>query len=173
MKTLRLLTVLALLTGFAGLASAQTYNTTTTLTNAITDRVCTNRTITVGSTTGWTAGMQAYIDWELFIVNSIPSSTTAVVQRCVSSTPPQLHSASSVVFWGAASMFAQRDTDNQGRKLAGACTASDYQFLPIIDVTTGRVYLCRAFNSSGVTPAQWTWTNSQLGTYNSLLKNLN
>lgn len=174
MKTLfRSLIAITFLMALTGSAFAQTYNTTTTLTNAITDRVCSNRTITVGSTTGWTAGMQAYMDSELFIINSVPSSTTAVVQRCVSSTPPELHSASSVIFWGPSSMFAIRDTDNQGRKLFGACTASDYQYLPIINVLTGDIYICRAFGTSAPnTSAQWTVTNNQLRTYNSLLKNL-
>lgn len=175
MKTLtRCLVAIALLVGCATLASAQTYNTTTTLTTAITDRNCTNRTLTVGSTTGWTAGMQFYMDAELFIVNSVPSSTTVSSQRCVASTAPQLHSASSVIFWGPASMFATKDTDNQGRKLFGACAASDYAFLPLINTQTGDIYLCRAFGTAAPnTSAQWTITNNQLVTYNSLLKNLN
>jgi hypothetical protein len=154
-------------------AAAQTYNTTTTLTNAITDRNCTNRTLTVGSTSGWSAGMQFYMDSELFNVNSVPSSTTVVASRCVSSTPPELHAASSVIFWGPVSMFQVGPTDGLGRKLFGRCTVTDYAYLPLIDILTGDVYLCRAFGTAAPnTSAQWTRTNNQLVTYNSLLKNL-
>lgn len=175
MKTLRSLSiVLGLLLGLAVSATAQTYNATTTLTTAITDRTCNNRTITVASTSGWVAGMQAYLDSELLNINSVPSSTTAVVARCTASTPPELHAASSVIFWGPVTMFQIGATDGQSHRLFGRCTVTDYPFLPLIDILTGNVYLCRAFGTAAPnTSAQWTWTNNQLGTYNSLLKNLN
>jgi hypothetical protein len=175
MNTLmRSLIAIAVLMALTGSASAQTYNTTTTLTTAITDRNCTNRTLTVGSTSGWAAGMQFYMDSELFNVNSVPSSTTVVASRCVASTPPELHAASSVIFWGPVTMFQVGATDGLGRKLFGRCTVTDYAYLPLIDILTGNVYLCRAFGTAAPnTSAQWTWTNNQLGTYNSLLKNLN
>ena len=175
MKTLRYpLLIFALLVTCSGLVSAQTYNTTTTLTNAITDRTCNTRTMTFGSTSGWVARMSIFIDAELFIIQSVTNSTQAVMERCSPPTAPTLHSASSVVFWGPNSMFQQGATDGQGRRLFGACTVTDYAYLPIIDITTGNVYLCRKFGTAAPnTAAQWTWTNNQLGTYNSLLKNLN
>lgn len=176
MKThlMRSLLVLALLVGLSSVAAAQTYNTATTLTTAITDRTCNTRTLTVGSTAGWVARMSVFIDAELFIIQSVTSSTQAVVERCSPPTAPTLHAAASVAFWGPNSMFVQGATDGLGRRLFGRCTVTDYAFLPLIDITTGNVYLCRAFGTA--TPnasAQWTWTNNQLGTYNSLLKNLN
>lgn len=172
MKTLyRSLVAIALLLVFAGHGFAQTYNTTTTLSTAVTARNQTN--VTVASTTGFVNGYVLYVDHEAMTISSF-NSTTGVVQvfRGAAGTGAALHSASSVVFWGVPSMFQNGDTDGQGRPTFGACTATNYPFLPIINVINGNVYLCRAFNSSGITPAQWTMTNSANWVYNSLLKNL-
>lgn len=173
MKTyVKLLTLISLL-ACATPVAAQTYNTTTTLSTAITDRTCNSRTLNIASTTGWSAGMQFYIDHELFNVNSVVSSTQVTATRCVASTSAELHTASSVVIWGPASMFQIGDTDGQGRATYGACTATNYQYLPIVNVVNGNVWLCRAFGSSApTTSTQWTGTNSTFLTYNSLLTKL-
>ncbi len=173
MKTLtRLIVALTLLIGWADVVAAQTYNTTTTLSTAVTSRTQTN--VTVASTSGFVNGYVLYIDHEAMTVSSF-NSTTGVVQvfRGAAGTGSALHSASSVVFWGVPSMFQNGDTDGQGRPTFGACTASNYPFLPVINVINGNVYLCRGFGTSAPSnAAQWTMTNSANWTYNSLLKNL-
>lgn len=149
-------------------AAAQTYNTSTTVATAVTSY--TNTSLAVASVTGMAVGNYVYVDHELMRITAI--NTTTKILTVVRSQTPSLHSASAVVFWGPGSMFVSGPVDNQGHPLSGACTASNYPYLPLIDVNTGNVYLCRAFNASGVTAAQWTWTNQQNGTLNSLLKNL-
>lgn len=173
MKTriLSLIAVLTLLVGSALPARAQTYNASTTLSQAVTSYTAT--TITVASVTGMAVGNYVYVAGgnELMQIRAI--DTTNKILTVTRATRPALHPASSVVFWGPGTMFVNGAVDGQGHPLYGSCTASNYPYLPLIDRVTGNVYLCRAFGSTAPnTTAQWTWTNAQLQTPNSLLKTL-
>lgn len=181
MKTLiRFSIALALLVGLGSPAFAQIYPATTTLSVAVTSTSQT--TVTLASVTGTgfsnTNGWELYMDGEaMTLVGSTPCNTTTKVCRVArgqNSTIATKHPASAVVIQGPPYMFQTADVDGQGSATTGACTASNYLYLPIVNVRTGNVWLCRATGSSGVTTASyWTGTNSRNLTYNSLLTNLN
>ena len=172
MKTLmRFTLLLTLLVGRALPVAAQTYNASTTLSQAVTSYTAT--TITVASVTGMAVGNFVYVAGGNELMQITAINTTTKILTVTRSTRPALHPTSSVVFWGPATMFVNGAVDGQGHPLYGSCTATNYPYLPLIDRVTGNVYLCRAFGTSAPnTTAQWTWTNAQLQTPNSLLKNL-
>lgn len=168
---LRLTLLCTLLVGLALPARAQTYNASTTLSQAVTSYTAT--TITVASVTGMVVGNYVYVAGGNELMQITAINTTTKVLTVTRATRPAKHPTSSVVFWGPGAMFVNNAVDGQGHPLYGSCTASNYAYLPLIDRVTGNVYLCRAFGTSAPnTTAQWTWTNAQLQTPNSLLKNL-
>jgi hypothetical protein len=177
----KLILVLTLLTLAAVPVSAQTYLTTTTLTAAITtpsSSAPAGTTINISSATTAAVGGQVYIDHEVMGITAI-NGTILTVTRGQQGTAATTHNSGAVVI--IAPVAALRGNFPGGvftqltpSGLSGSCTASNYQYLPIVDVSTGNVYLCWAQGSSGPNAGRlWHATNtvSVNGVY-SLLLNL-
>lgn len=144
-------------------ASAQTYLTSTTNSAAITSS---QTTFAVASATGIVAGGALYVDREWMIVRSV-SGTNITVLRGQGGTVANSHGASRtvVIVPLAAVSLVPQSVDPGGTAGIGACTASNFQFLPLINVTNGNVWLCIA--------SVWSGTNVAPLTYNSLAINPN
>lgn len=151
--------------------SAQTYLTSTTLTNAITAG---QSSLVVGSGTGIAAGGALYVDRELMSVRSI-SGTTVQVIRGQGGTVANTHGAArTIIILPAAALGAGGATtavDPSGGSGVGTCTLAEQRYQPIINVTNGNLWLCR-YTAAAQTARVWAATNNVLITYNSLLLNL-
>lgn len=140
----------------------QTYITSTTLAAAVTSP--STDTISVASATGVSAGRVIYVDREAMTVVSV-SGTSVRVFRGAFGTVAGTHGNGATVLVGVPAQFVSVDP------APGSCTASDYPNLPLVNVITGNVWLCR-YTGPAQTYTRWAATNSTLITYNSLLLNL-
>lgn len=154
-----LLVVLAL----AAPVSAQTSLTSTTLSSAVTNS---QSFVVVASATGVAVGGALYVDHELMKVTAVSGTRITVTRQ----QAPAAHAASStvIVVPVAAVPLALTTVDPR----PGACTMSNYQFLPIINTDSGNVWLCR-FIGTAVTSRVWAATNiTAINGQTSLLINL-
>lgn len=145
-------------------ASAQTYLSTTTLTNAVS---ATQTTVVLASTTGLASGAAIYLDRELMTVRSVSSLTVTVVRGQAGTVANSHTAARTVILIPAAAVAANviSAVDPSGLAGVGGCSPSAYQYLPIINVTNGNVWSCRWVSNVRV----WAATNDTLITYNSLI----
>jgi hypothetical protein len=157
MNTLKTLIVaLVLLILSASGLQAQTALTTTTLNTALTDTSGT--LVSVASATGITApGVGAgltylYIDNEAMSVRAV-SGTNITVSRGQTGTRANTHAANQVIYVIPA-VAAQ--TNLTTVDFGGSCTATSYQYLPIINVKTGNIWNCVATTSG----TMWQGWNS-------------
>lgn len=167
----RLLAFVAALSLLAAPAFAQTYNTPTTLSSAVTSPSATS--IIVASTTGFVNGYVLYIDREAMTVSSF-NATTKVVQvfRGAMGTQGTTHLASAYVIWGLPANFITSDRA-QPVMGGGSCTAANWPTYPIVNVQNGNVWLCRPMTSTYQgNGSQWTATNGGNLSYNSVLYTL-
>lgn len=150
-------------------ASAQTYLTSTTNSAAIS---ASQTTVAVASASGIAAGGALYIDREWMSVRSV-SGTNITVQRGVGGTVANAHGASrtAIIIPAAAVSLVAQSVDPAGSAGVGTCSASSYQYLPLINVVNGNVWLCR-YTAAAQSAKVWAATNSAPITYNSLLLNL-
>lgn len=149
-----LFTLVALLTLWAVPTSAQTYLTSTTLSTAVTS--VSADTVVVASASTVAVGGYLYVNHEAMQVVSI-SGTSIRVARGQQGTAATTHSASATVIvfpvaslQGALPAFGQRDP-------AGSCTPGNHRYLPIVNVVSGNVWLCRYVAAGGA--RQWAATN--------------
>lgn len=147
--------------------SAQTYLTSTTNSGALT---ATQTTVTVASASGIAAGGALYVNRELMTVRSV-SGTVVTVVRGQSGTVANAHGASQtvIVIPAAAVPTVVSTNDPSPVNGIGTCSRAEHRYLPIINVTSGNVWLCRP---SGSSTGIWMGTNTTPLTYNSLLLNL-
>lgn len=142
LKSFLLCSLLALA---ASVSFGQTVLTFTTLSTATTSSA---NTVTVGSATGITAGTVIWVEdgtvgrSEAMFVVSI-SGTSAVVQRGYDSTIPRAHLSGIAVIAGPPSAFTENEP-------AGACTATNQPYTPLINLQTGNQWLCSTVTSSWV-----------------------
>jgi hypothetical protein len=150
-------------------ASAQTYLTSTTLSAAVN---ASSSTFVVVSATGIAAGGGLYVDREFVTVRSV-SGTTITVARGQSGTTATAHgSGRTVIIVPAAALSTViSNTDPTPFDGVGTCTASNHRYLPVINVTSGNVWLCR-YTTAGQTATIWAATNVAAVTYNSLVLSL-
>lgn len=144
-------------------ASAQTYLSTTTLTNAVT---ATQNTVVLGSATGLAVGAGLYVDREFMTVRSV-SSLTVTVNRGQGGTVANSHTASRTVILipAAAIPTVVSRTDPGPIFGTGGCTVSSQPYWPLINVQNGNVWVCRWVSNTRVFAA----TNDSLITYGSLI----
>lgn len=163
--TMALIAVLAL----SAPAWAQTYLTSTTNSAAMN---ASQSTVIVASATGIAAGGALYVNREYMTVRSV-SGTTITVARGQAGTVANAHGASQTVIIIPAAAVPTVVTSVDPAPVAGvgSCTLTDYQYLPIINVTNGNVWLCR-YTAAAQSFRRWAATNEVLVTYNSLLLNL-
>lgn len=161
-----LVTLVALLTFAAVPVSAQTYLTTTTLSNSIT---ATQTQFTLASGTNAARNGGLYVDHEFIPIASCQNATCTIV-NVVRANKPQAHAASAQVFVATVALKPLTMIDTAGGvRLAGQCSTSTsgaratalaaIPALPIIDIVTGDVYDCRRNGVGG----SWVWNiiNSQ------------
>lgn len=141
MKRIATLLGLVLALALPVAVSAQTAVTQTTLSAAVTSN--TQKTITLASSTGVTAGSGLFVDMEAMVVNSInTTSNVATVTRGADGTDAANHASSAVVYAGptsgvlGAGPFWMRDPS------IGSCTASTEQYSLRINVHGGRIWQC-------------------------------
>ena len=124
--------------------SAQTTTTQTSLSAAVTNGFATN--VVVASTSGFSASTQTvtyylFVDGEQMKVNTVNTATGSIgVSRAVNATRATSHPSGAVVWFGpaGASPFV-----SQNPFPGTSCTATDYQYLPLINMNTGQVIQCR------------------------------
>lgn len=147
-----ILATLALVLLAAVSANAQTALTTTTLSSAVTDT--TGQQWFLTSLTGVTApGTGAaltflYVDGEAVSVRAInTNATSATVSRGALGTRAATHSTNAIVYVIPA-VAAQ--TNLQTVDYSGTCTATNYQYLPIINVRNGNIWYCQTTTSGSI-----------------------
>lgn len=150
-----LITLVALLTFAAVPTSAQTYLTSTTLSAAVTSASA--DTVTVASATTAAAGGMIYVDREAMSIISV-SGTSLRVARGQQGTTAATHASGATVIIapvaalrGALAAFGQSDPPY------GTCTPGNHAYLPIVNVVTGNVWLCRYVGT--MTVRTWAATN--------------
>lgn len=150
-------------------ASAQTYLTSTTTTAAVNSS---QTTIPLTSATGVAAGGALYINREYMPVRSV-SGLNATVTRGQAGTIANAHGSGQtvIIIPAAAVPTVVTSTDPTPINGVGSCSVANHQYLPIINVTNGNVWLCR-YTAAAQTFTRWAATNEVLITYNSLLINL-
>jgi len=150
-------------------AFAQTYLTSTTNSAAMTSSAT---SFTVASATGIAAGGALYVNREYMTVRSV-SGTVVTVTRGQAGTVANAHGASQTVIIIPAAAIPTVITLKDPTPIdgVGTCTASEHQYLPVINVGNGNVWLCR-YTAAAQTATVWAATNQTLITYNSLLLNL-
>src|SRR2546425_5658995 len=120
--------------------------TTTTQTVTSAAMTATQTTIAVASSTGFTAssGTQSYnawVDGELLkILSQVGTSTTWNVTRGLSPTRGVAHPTGSVVFVGPA--VATGPFVMQDQFPGSSCTATNFQYLPLINVRNQTIWSC-------------------------------
>lgn len=136
--------------------SAQTYLTTTTLSSAVTS--ISADTIVVASATTAVAGGYVYIDHEAMLIISV-SGTSLRVARGQSGTGGATHaSAATVIIFPLAALTGSLPAFGQADPPYGTCTPGNQRFLPIVNVVTGNVWLCRYIAAAAVSRT-WASTN--------------
>jgi hypothetical protein len=166
MKTI--LVSLSLILTLSGTAFAQTYPNATTLSAAITS---TQTQIVLASGTGVQAGGALYIDMEYIPIVScaVTACTTVNVQRM---TRPAAHGSASIVLVIAKAARPVIMLTHDGARRGGSCSTStssvaatalaNFSYLPIIDIDTGDIYMCRHNGASG----SWVWNKTNYQTIN-------
>jgi len=144
-------------------ASAQTFLVTTTNTPAISS---TQTTFALAAVTGLGAGAAIFVDRELMTVRSV-SGLNVTVNRGQSGTVANSHTAGRTVILipAAAVPTVISSVDPAPIAGVGGCSPTSYQYLPIINPTSGDVWLCRWVSNVRV----WAATNDTLKTYGSLI----
>ncbi len=143
----------------SALVSAQTYSTTTTLSAAITSTSQTQ--VLVAAATSIAANTTALVvDGEWMPVVALNGTTVTVVRTGA----PQTHLNGATVIVSPIQAGISVDPPH------GSCTASNYQYLPLINTQNGNVWLC--WGPSGLAGTIWKATNAKNVTYNSLLTSL-
>lgn len=153
------------------LVSAQTALTRTTLSTALTDT--TTNIVAVASATGITASTNSaqrfiVIDDELMRVTAVNSTNLTVVRAVGGIAGP--HAAASLVAYGAPGNWSATTGNASGVFLAssaanpaGACTAANNEFLPIIKVTsTGTEFFTCATIGTSTTTTGGVWNSSTI-----------
>lgn len=145
--------------------SAQTYLTSTTNSAAMSASAT---TFAVASASGIAVGGGLYINREYMSVRAV-SGTNVTVQRGQAGTTANAHGASQtvIIIPAAAVPTVITSTDPSPVNGVGTCSAAQHQYLPIINVATGNVWLCRYVSAASA--IVWAATNQTLITYNSLL----
>jgi hypothetical protein len=146
MKTLlRAFIVLALLFGMAPAVYAQNSVANTTLSAAVADPTVTPpaNVVTVASATcancstgAIVAGTVVFVDREAMIVTAV-SSTTLTVRRGQLGTRAQAHPSGAIVYLGSPDDFDVKDN-------TGACTSTQQQILPHINILNANIQVCDA-----------------------------
>lgn len=176
LKTLALVAaVIAAVTLFGPITTAQTAVPTTTLGAALADPNTSPgaNVITVASTSGWTAGGPAsgvaittgggatfaYIDLEQVRVVQVLSSTQARVQRGIAGFA-SAHANGSTVYYGPGTAFKAVDPP------IGACDPASFVYTPWINVGNGNMSVCQ-YRTAGASTRSIITTNSRSITYGS------
>ncbi len=147
-----IISLLAALLLTSGVASAQTYSRSTTLGAAVTSTSA--NVVAVASATGITANTTGlWVDNEFMVVNRV-NGLQISVQRGSNGSVAQTHATSAVV-------VVQPVIATVSTTLSGSCTASNYQYLPLLNPATGDLWLCRS--------SVWKGTNNRIVTANSIL----
>lgn len=156
----RMILALLLAVSLAYSVSAQTVLSTTTLGAAVTSTSAT--TIRVASITGITANTGLWVDQEFMTVTATPASGTLTVSvfRGAAGTKAALHASGVLVTLGPQNAFQATDPP------WGACTRSQQQYLPWINVNSGNLCTCDQLTTSYT---QWRCTNTQPIVYGSTL----
>ncbi len=150
--------------------SAQTYLTSTTNTNAVT---ASQTTWVVGSNTGMAVGGALYVNREYVTITAVTGTTGVTVRRGQVGTVANAHGASQtvIIIPVAAVPTVTTNIDPTPIDGVGTCTLTAHQYLPIINVISGNIWLCR-YTAAAQTSRVWAATNQTLVTYNSILINL-
>jgi hypothetical protein len=169
----KLFTIFALLLCLAAPIWAQTDTTNTTLSAAVTSTSAT--TIRVTSATGFTAGSTfAYVDHEQMEVLSV-TGTSIGVRRGSGSTGASIHASGARVYVGPFSAFVSWVINP-----LGACTGSNYPYLPVINTRTGAIYNCVSslwttedsftslFTAKSATPGTYRQIRGEVTTYSTM-----
>jgi hypothetical protein len=120
----------------AGLGFGQTTTTTTTLSAAVSmDDTVINLTSGTGIVAA--ASLNQTMSW-IFVdreLMAVISGTTAVTVRRAEGGRRQVHNSGATVYIGPASVFPSTAP-------SGACTATDYAYLPVVNARSGEVWNC-------------------------------
>jgi len=115
---------------------AQTTTNTTTFNEAVD---ATETTITITSATGVVAGDYAYADGEAMLVTAADTTANTIdVQRGVLGTAARAHISGQLVYIEQPGAFV-----GAGVRRFGACTATDYDYLPEINPVLAEKYACK------------------------------
>ncbi len=135
----------------------QTTINTTTLSAAITTpspsvTSSSNQVILASLGSGSTSvlvGYTLFIDGEAMTVTAVPTSASlpVTVRRAVSTTRAQTHASGALVYYGPAAAFVSGTSGIQWRE--GSCTASQHQYLPVINILNAEIGTC--------SNSQWVW----------------
>lgn len=162
MKKLIIATLIALGTFWSAPVEAQTYLRNTTLSANIT---ATQTQFMIASATGVEVGGALFVDHELMVIQAVSGTTVTVLRT----QKPQAHSSGAVVYVATKAQRATNFLSHDGARRMGQCSTStsvvpatalaNLGTLPIIDVDTGDIYMCRKNGASG----SWVWnvTNVQ------------
>jgi hypothetical protein len=174
MKTLKNLFVLCVaLLCLSIPAWAQTDTTNTTLSSAVTST--SSQTVRVTSATGFTAGSTfAFVDHEQMEVLAV-SGTAITVRRGSGSTVAAIHASDARIYVGPFSAFVSWVIDP-----VGACTGSNYPYLPVLNTRTGSRYNCVSsewikensfttmFTAKSATPGTYRQIRGEVTTYSTM-----
>lgn len=116
-------------------AFAQTATTTTTVTTAMTS---TATSVVLASVTGVTTNSALFIDNEAMTVLAAPAGLVARVAR-TGGGPAVAHAANAIVY---VATQAQRPSVFRTVNPSGACTRSDYAYLPVVNTSTAEIWDC-------------------------------
>ncbi len=165
----KIILVLSLLILTAAPLVAQTYPRSTTLSASITSQ---QTTFVLASGTGVEANGALWIDAEFMPIVScaVAACTTVNVNR--TNGKPQPHASSTVVTVVSAAAKPNIMLAHSGAYRVGQCSTStsstpatalaNFQFLPIFDVDTGDVFMCRRNGTGGA----WVWNRLNVQAYN-------
>lgn len=162
MKKLIVATLVALATIWSAPVEAQTYLRNTTLSANIT---ATQTQFAIASATGVEVGGVLFVDHEPMPIQAVSGTTVTVLRT----QKPLAHASGAVVYVGTKAQRATNFLVHSAARRMGQCSTSTSVVpqtaltalgtLPIIDVDTGDVYMCRKNGASG----SWVWnvTNVQ------------
>lgn len=145
--------------------TAQTYLRTTTLSTSITS---TQTTFAVASATGVAAGGALFVDAEFMPISAVSGTSVTVVRA----QRPIAHAASAVVIVASAAAKAYTMLTHSAAYRIGQCSTSTsvvaatalagFSYLPIIDIDTGDMYMCRHNGVGG----SWVWNRTNVQNIN-------
>lgn len=154
MKNIRSIVLSTLILAvFAVPAFAQTALTQTTLNGAITTPTINGQPsnqVTLLSGTGVSVGYFLVVDQELMTVTSVANTPTFQVSRIgTGGTIVSTHASGSLV-WVIPNTAPQTITTVDP---SGSCTASNYQYLPLVNARNGTAWYCSPINSAA---SEWS-----------------